>query len=381
MKISKNKKYKFLFPLLSCILGILIAIIIIDILLRIFWDNSLSYFPIGFIQNDIHTGTSLVPSQKGKLSLYLNYSDITSPKYIKKETNIQTNSDGMRDIERVGQKDNNSYRILSIGDSMVYGFGIEYDEMFIAKTEKKISPPLGFKKIEIIKSAVPGWGTNNESAFLTQNHLKYKPNMVLISFFVENDYWDSEVNSVFKVNNGVFTLKTNRVSDTKMLLMKYWFFYSLIQKNLSIQDPIRNMYPDILALSYSLSGSPLPPTKGVLSSLIEIKKICDLNNYKLIVLILPHRIQVEKSLRTELSDAISMDISDFDNHRLSSIIKYILSNLKIDNIDLTGILIEFGKNRQRISLSKNDWHYSAETNDKISDYLSKQLNKRISILK
>lgn len=96
---------------------------------------------------------------------------------------VKINSHGLRDEEyslvRTGKK-----RMLVLGDSFGWGFGVEQHERFTELLEAMHSD------WEIINAAVSGYGTGQQFLYLKNRGMHYQPDVVLLLFF-RNDFGDN----------------------------------------------------------------------------------------------------------------------------------------------------------------------------------------------
>jgi len=82
------------------------------------------------------------------------------------------NQAGLRDKNRSKKK---KFRILAIGDSFTYGWGVEFSDTFLYLLEYWLG-------IEIIKAGIPGYDTTAERKFLEKYIDFYEPDMVLLCY-------------------------------------------------------------------------------------------------------------------------------------------------------------------------------------------------------
>jgi hypothetical protein len=99
---------------------------------------------------------------------------------------ISINSIGIRDENEIIIKKEQVFRIVGIGDSVMFGQGVEFQNSYGEILEKKLSSLLGGKKIEFINLAVPGYNTTMEVETFIKKGTIYKPDLVIIGF-VSND--------------------------------------------------------------------------------------------------------------------------------------------------------------------------------------------------
>jgi lysophospholipase L1-like esterase len=91
------------------------------------------------------------------------------------------NSAGFRDREHTIEKAVGITRILVMGDSVTEGYGVKQDAMFASQIQRILGD-----KFEIINHGMNGLNTPQEVHVLDAEGLRYKPDMVLLNF-VLND--------------------------------------------------------------------------------------------------------------------------------------------------------------------------------------------------
>jgi lysophospholipase L1-like esterase len=102
---------------------------------------------------------------------------------------VQINSAGMRDREFSPAKPTGVYRILVLGDSITFGWGVPQDKTFSKRLESKLNenPPRGGpERFEVINTGVGNYNTAQEVAYFKERGRLYKPDMVLIAFFIND---------------------------------------------------------------------------------------------------------------------------------------------------------------------------------------------------
>lgn len=111
-----------------------------------------------------------------------------------------TNADGQRDDQdHPLAKIPGRTRIVFVGDSFTFGFGVELEYSFV----KQLAALLGDRRWEVINLGVPGYDTIVEVAHLEQAGLKYSPDLVILMYHL-NDA-QSAVDTA--LGNGDQTLK------------------------------------------------------------------------------------------------------------------------------------------------------------------------------
>jgi lysophospholipase L1-like esterase len=99
------------------------------------------------------------------------------------------NRDGFRDYEHPEQKPPGTYRIVVLGDSTTAGNGVSnLDAVYTKRLEKLLNTPTNTSvHHEVLNMGVGGYHTLQEVETLRVKGLKYNPDMVLVTFCV-NDF-------------------------------------------------------------------------------------------------------------------------------------------------------------------------------------------------
>ncbi len=90
------------------------------------------------------------------------------------------NADGFRDLPRAPVKPAGTLRVLVLGDSVTFGFGVERAEAFPAQLEARLAGA------EVLNLGVGGYNPYTEAALLADRGLAYQPDLVLVQFSVND---------------------------------------------------------------------------------------------------------------------------------------------------------------------------------------------------
>lgn len=103
-----------------------------------------------------------------------------------KGVRVRINAKGLRGPELEYEKAPGRTRILYLGDSVTFGFGLEsYGESFPYRMEPILEDLFG-EEIETVNAAVGGYSPWQERIFLEKEGIRYDPDLVVVSF-VLND--------------------------------------------------------------------------------------------------------------------------------------------------------------------------------------------------
>lgn len=114
---------------------------------------------------------------------------------------VQTNADGFRGPARSRAKPANGYRIVALGDSVLFGWGVPFAASGLSVLEQKLQAALPHRVVEAIDTGVPGYNTAMQEHVLRDKGLPFAPDLVLVDFvgndfdlpdflWQETDYWN-----------------------------------------------------------------------------------------------------------------------------------------------------------------------------------------------
>mgnify|MGYP001386815693 CR=1 FL=1 len=100
---------------------------------------------------------------------------------------VAINSHGMRYRDVPLEKKEGTYRVALLGDSFVFGWGVEQSKTFASIFEKELPKYINKNNVEVLNFGVPGYSTFQEVAkFVAKDHL-FKPDAVVV-YFIDNDF-------------------------------------------------------------------------------------------------------------------------------------------------------------------------------------------------
>jgi hypothetical protein len=113
------------------------------------------------------------------------------------------NSKGLRDREFPYEKPDWTRRILSLGDSFAAGYGVQAEETYAKVLEKRLRERFtGGTAWEVLNAAVGSTGTAQQLAYYVREGWKYSPDIVLVGFFISNDFYDNKVSGPYSLKGG-----------------------------------------------------------------------------------------------------------------------------------------------------------------------------------
>lgn len=107
----------------------------------------------------------------------------------RRRIHFETNSLGLRDVERSVAKPPGVYRVLLLGDSFVAGAQVPVDSTVSRVTERMLAAALG-RLVEVWNCGVSGYSTTQQLLFLRHVAKEFHPDLVVLGFFAANDVAD-----------------------------------------------------------------------------------------------------------------------------------------------------------------------------------------------
>lgn len=97
------------------------------------------------------------------------------------------NSQGLHDYEYGRRKEPGTFRIVGLGDSSLFGWGVAMEENSMKVLERRLNEKSRQRKFEVINFGVPGYNTAMEAETFVARCVEYAPDLVLVNFNT-NDY-------------------------------------------------------------------------------------------------------------------------------------------------------------------------------------------------
>jgi lysophospholipase L1-like esterase len=146
--------------------------------------------PSGFERLTAHRVLVADPARERSLGEILRLSDerrriyelIPSARFRFLGVEVRTNADGFRGRDHAVPKPARVFRVVGLGDSVMFGWSVEQDRSYMALLEAALNAARRDRVYEVINLAVPGYNTVMEVATLRAKGLRYQPDAVLITF-------------------------------------------------------------------------------------------------------------------------------------------------------------------------------------------------------
>ncbi len=95
---------------------------------------------------------------------------------------FESNSEGFRTKDISKKKDKDVIRIVFMGDSVTFGWGVNQEERFSNVLEKKLNSIQNQFRFEVINFGIPGYTSYHGQVVFDKYALKYSPDVIFLSF-------------------------------------------------------------------------------------------------------------------------------------------------------------------------------------------------------
>ncbi len=100
---------------------------------------------------------------------------------------LRTNSRGLRDSQEYDPTATNALRIAGIGDSGMFGWGVDQDQDYLSVLESNLNARANTPHVDVLNFAVPGYNTGQELEVLRHHALEFNPRVVILGW-CDNDF-------------------------------------------------------------------------------------------------------------------------------------------------------------------------------------------------
>lgn len=125
------------------------------------------------------------------------------------EVPVRTNAHGLRDHHYPFERREGQPRMLVLGDSYAFGYGVEHEAIFSERIEAR------HPDWEIINAGVAGWGTDQQLLFLQETGRRYEPDVVLLLFH-STDRFDNTDDMRYGYHKPLYVLEDGELRLTNV---------------------------------------------------------------------------------------------------------------------------------------------------------------------
>lgn len=167
-------------------------------MLRLAAPQNFGLHPVGMYREDPVVGYVLTPDFEG----HFKRSEFHTPFVI--------GDSGLRGNKH-RPKTPNTFRILVLGDSQAFGFGVTDDATFVSRLEALLTRRYPETDIQVLNGGVPGYGTADELAFFIKRGPELHPDLVVVQFLSVNDLQENRAPAATwaGVRDGILTARNS----------------------------------------------------------------------------------------------------------------------------------------------------------------------------
>lgn len=259
--------------------------------------------------------------------------ELAHPEY---NMTITTNSFGLRDKDYTLDVPDGEYRILVVGDSFVFGVGAQNNETFPKVLERKLNENSSGVQYEVLNAGKSGTGPREYVELLKHYSEVYDYNMTIVAIYAGNDIIDSKDPYI---NEGLISL----LKKSRIVTMTFNFVTSISQRNK--KSKISNILvfnakraPQFYRDSLLLESSAVKESMGeMMRAVLEIDEFLHERGKKMVVLIIPSALQVDKRYHAFFADTGFQVTDEFlTNPRVQEVLGAFFEKRDIEYIDLLG---------------------------------------------
>lgn len=273
------------------------------------------------------------------------------------------NSKGFKDVEFSSEK-GQTYRIVALGDSFAFGV-VPYKYNYLTILEESLNEP--GRGVEVCNMGIVGTGPREYLSLLVAEGIQLNPDLVLLSFFIGNDFYDtvsSQEKRPLYEHSYVATLlhyffavrpsyagrvmRAGQTYDDDASVFSSETFLNLERRRARICSPDFAEFDNYLALS--------------IKYLKDIDRICRREDIEFVVVLIPDQFQIDTTLQSLITHSVpSLDPKAWDFSRPNRMLSEILWKENIQYLDLYD---SFSKTPDSVKLYKtNDTHWNIAGNN------------------
>lgn len=209
-------------------------------------------------------------------------------------TRVFTNSLGLRNRKIKIKKDRHTFRIVCLGASPTFGWGVKQDKIYSSCLEKLLQESKGIKKkIEVINAAQIGYSSYQGLVFLKEYILKLSPDLITVPYVIN----DVDVHRFYRSND--FSDKDLKPKSKIAISLANFFSRSSIYNWLKYVMFDNQFDPSQQGKGRYYSGQRRVPVLDYRRNLKNFIRIAKENNAKLLFVIMPVNLPEAKELSRE----------------------------------------------------------------------------------
>ncbi len=314
-------------------------------------------------------------------SILGNFSDFTSRGYLD---------------EKVFDKDRDEFRILGLGDSFAVELAKE-KKNYHDFLEYELQKESGRSNVKVINAGMESTGPGYYRHILERYGDLIRPDLVLVGFFVGNDFSDMRFD-LARYGNFIFEPIDKKERIFRNLRFKNFWLCQFFSNEVRYMQKIKAREKELLT-GNALEEAFLPEdifleTEYIKSWIFDVRKaqnlkelwdlesrvilkmkeFCDRRNIPLVIAIFPDEFQVEEETRNQVVKHYGLDMSFMDLKLPNELIAGFCSDHDIYALDLLGPFQEAAKSKRLYLVRNTHWNEAGNelAGKAIADFIRKK---------
>lgn len=296
---------------------------------------------------------------------------------------IRINERGLRG-EEIGEKTESNTRLLSVGDSFVFGVGVEDTETFAALIADRFEN--SGRPAEGLNAGIPAFGVPDAVGWLMRHGVDLQPDVVILSIFQGNDLVDAspEREEILLVDGLLVPGQSSR--GIKAWLHRHSHLYVLVKtlleqpglrplrSKLGLGEPWKvRVLKEEFGVYRKTASTELRPaieeTDRALGELVSLGREFD---FEVTAVLIPGEIQVDADRWRDGLASLSLDPAAYDPEVPTRIFAELLSRHSIPTLDLG----PFFASREDLYF-RLDRHWTTRGHELAADAIASFLEQRL----
>jgi len=267
---------------------------------------------------------------------------------------ININNDGFRGSEIQKEKPDDTYRIIMVGGSTIFGLKVLSDQTVPAHLQEKFDQLNLKKRVEVINAGISGYNSNDELNLIKKKIVEYEPDLVII--------YDGSNDIFFPYDSKSIAYD---IGDSRYLYRKYFQFYKTLDviNNIISENPPMHVHVYQKNVKLELGDR----AKSWKSNISTICEIGNQNGFKTLIFLQPFLGTGDKSLTKRETNLFNTQVlKPFPNALLEY--SYFADTLDDLNNSCTGafdLRNIFDNVKKLVYFDK--WHNSYQYNGVVAD--------------
>ncbi len=97
------------------------------------------------------------------------------------------NNAGLRNLFDLKNDGTHPVRIVGLGDSLVFGYGVDHEDTFLYRLHESLNARLGSGRVEVFNSARPGYDLEDAYGLMQRHVLSLEPRLIILGLHL-NDF-------------------------------------------------------------------------------------------------------------------------------------------------------------------------------------------------